>query len=440
MPPTYVIAELRADQKGGYCPRGAAKELWRSKGVFEQIIAGPAETGKTWACLQLVDAMLWKYAGAQGVIARKTYNSLVGSAIRTYQRIIGPESPIKPYGNNRPEWYDYPNGSRLWVAGLDNADKLLSSERDFIYVNQAEELTLDDWEKLATRVTGRGAVMPYTRLFGDCNPGPPTHWIKHRSTLSLLESKHEDNPVLYDDAGQITEQGKRTMAVLDALTGMRKERLRHGRWVQSEGVIYEQFDARVHVINAFRVPPDWPRLLSVDFGFTNPFVCQFWAIDGDGRLYRYREIYRTQRLVEDHARRILELLAKDGNPPLAGIICDHDAEGRATLERYLGIATTPAIKDVQAGIQSVMARLRVQADGLPRLFLVRDALDEHDQELIDKKKPCCTEEEVGNYRWKDHAAREEPVKEDDHGCDGTRMVVHTLDCGNAEETETTWGR
>jgi predicted transcriptional regulator len=41
----------------------------------------------------------------------------------------------------------------------------------------------------------------------------------------------------------------------------------------------------------------------VDFGYTNPFVMQWWAEDPDGRLYLYREIYRTRRLVEDHAKR-----------------------------------------------------------------------------------------------------------------------------------------
>ena len=33
---------------------------------------------------------------------------------------------------------------------------------------------------------------------------------------------------------------------------------------------------------------------SVDFGFTNPIVIQWWAEDPDGRLYLYRELYRDE--------------------------------------------------------------------------------------------------------------------------------------------------
>jgi phage terminase large subunit len=102
---------------------------------------------------------------------------------------------------------------------MDRPGKVLSGERDGIYVNQAEELTLEDWETLTTRTTGRGAVTDVPMLFGDCNPGPPSHWILNRPSLDVLSSSHEDNPTLYDAAGQITDQGRRSMAILDALSG-----------------------------------------------------------------------------------------------------------------------------------------------------------------------------------------------------------------------------
>jgi uncharacterized membrane protein len=43
-------------------------------------------------------------------------------------------------------------------------------------------------------------------------------------------------------------------------------------------------------------------------------------------------------------------------------VADHDAEDRATLERY-GVYTQPATKDVSPGIQAVQARLRRAGDG-----------------------------------------------------------------------------
>jgi len=418
---SYVIAELAEGEAGGFAPRGAVKQLWQSRD-FETIVSGPAETGKTWGCLQYADALLWKYAGAQGAIVRKTFKSAVASAVRTFRRIVGDRSPLRFYGGDKPEWIDYPNGSRLWVIGLDDPQKVLSSERDFFFVNQAEELTLDDWQTLTTRCTGRGATMPYTRIFGDCNPGPPTHWIKHRASLRLLESRHEDNPTLYDDAGELTAQGIITMGVLDALTGVAKERLRYGRWAAAEGVVYEGYNAN-HLIDPFPIPSSWRRIRAIDFGFTNPFVCQWWAFDGDGRMYRYREIYRTNRIVEDHARDIIRLSAGEN---IEATVSDHDREDRETLHRH-GVRTVAANKAIKPGIEEVESRFRKAGDGKPRIFFLRDALVERDEELLAKRQAICTEQEFALYVYPKgvdgRPIKEEPVKEHDHGMDAMRYAV-----------------
>jgi hypothetical protein len=425
----YVVAELKPGEQGGYAPRGAARRLWQTRD-FETVLGGPAETGKTFGCLQYADALLWKYPGAQGVMCRKTYAALIGSAVRTYLRILGPDTPVAAYGGEKPQWFDYPNGSRLWCAGLDKAGKALSTERDFIYVNQAEELTLGDWETLTTRCTGRGAVMPYTRAFGDCNPGPPQHWIKQRAAsgrLLLIESRHEDNPTLYDEAGGLTAQGRRTMGILDALTGVRKLRLRFGKWAATEGAVYDEFDTAVHVVDPFPIPADWRRVRSIDFGYTNPFVCQWWAIDGDGRMYLYRERYRTKTLVEDHAKAILAL---SGGERFEATVADHDAEDRATLHRH-GVETMPAWKSIRAGIDAVLGRLRRAGDGRPRLFVFRGANADRDESLSDRKLPAGTEEEFGDYAWPKGTdgkpVKELPVGVNDHGMDAMRYAVAYVD-------------
>ena len=296
-------------------------------------------------------------------------------------------------------------------------------------------MTLDDWEKLITRATGRAGNAPYAQIIGDCNPGPSNHWILQRAktgALTFFESKHEDNPTLFDDAGEITEQGKISIGVLDSLTGVRFHRLRHGRWVSAEGVIYESWDRSVHLIPSFPIPPDWKRFRVVDFGYTNPMVVQWWALDGDGRLYRYRELYQTQLLVEDAAKEIKRL--SDGEK-ITATICDHDAEDRATLERH-GIPTTAAKKSVKTGIEAVQMRLRKAGDGKPRIYFFVDALVDIDKRLVDAKKPYCTEQEIESYVWEPagegRAAKEEPKKVDDHGTDSCRYLVMHIDSGSDE--------
>lgn len=200
----------------------------------EWVLAGPSETGKTWATLWRLDKELAATRGAQGALVRKLAVDIAPTVLVTYRRVLAlSHSGAVPYGGEKPEWYDYPNGSRLYIGGIDRPGRILSGERDFVYVNQAEELDVGDWETLTTRTTGRGAVTETPMLFGDCNPADPEHWILSRATggaLTLLKSRHEDNPSLHDGSDW-TAQGRRTLATLDSLTGARYSRLRLGEWV-----------------------------------------------------------------------------------------------------------------------------------------------------------------------------------------------------------------
>jgi PBSX family phage terminase large subunit len=394
------------------------------------VLSGPAETGKTYTCLEKLHRVCLAYKGVQAAIVRKTYQSMPGSVLQTFERIIE-GSGVSVFGGAKPQWYDYPNKSKVWVGGMDHPDKVLSSERDLIYVNQVEELDLSDWETLRTRATGRAGHVPHPQVIGDCNPSTPTHWIKQMN-IPLLESRHEDNPTLFNqETGELTEQGILSLSILDQLTGPRKSRLRYGQWAGAEGMVYEDsWDSKRNVVDRCDIPGTWRRYLAIDFGFTNPFVCQWWAEDDDGRLYLYREIYHTQRLVEDHARQIKQL--SEGEK-IEAVICDHDAEGRATFEKHAGMNTVPAKKDVLEGIQAVAGRLREAADKKARLFLMRDSLVERDNSLADKHKPTSTIDEVEGYVWKESSTpgrKEEPLKENDHGCDGMRYMVAHRDMNN----------
>jgi hypothetical protein len=377
----------------------------------EIILSGPAGTGKSIAVLNKLMLVALKYPEARILLTRKTRRSLTG-----------------PLRANRQS-YRYPNGSVVVIGGLDRPTRIMSTEYDIIYAQEAIELTLNDWETLSTRL--RNYKVPYQQLIGDTNPDSPRHWIKQREAqglVRLLESRHENNPFLFTRDGQLTAIGKKYMEVLDRLTGVRKLRLRFGKWVQAEGVVYEGWDPSVHLINRFDIPRHWPRYWVIDFGYVHPFVWQCWAVGPDGALFRYREIYMTHRLVQDHAKLIVGLASDDPRP--VAVICDHDAEDRATFERHTGLPTVAAHKTVSDGIQAVAARLQRSGNGKPRIFFLRDSLVQRDPLLDEQELPCSTEEEFDSYIWDTGAGRkkgEEPVKENDHGMDTTRYMVAQLD-------------
>ena len=46
-----------------------------------------------------------------------------------------------------------------------------------------------------------------------------------------------------------------------------------------------------HVIKPFKIPWHWTRVVSFDHGYTRPFSFGVWAVDEEGRVYRYKELY-----------------------------------------------------------------------------------------------------------------------------------------------------
>lgn len=438
--------------------RGAALELQSIAGNhFEVIIAGAAETGKTFAACYLIDQVLRNNPNVQAVLARKIRATIVPTVLRTYLRIIAGRSDVVSYGGKEPEWFDYTNGSRLWITGLDKPGNALSSERDIIYVNQAEELSLGDWETLTTRATGRAGNLPWSLMLGDCNPAGKNHWIISRKSIHLLRSKHQDNPSLFNEDGTPTAQGEKSLAILSNLSEPRRSRLFLGLWSSASGVVYETFDAVKHVIPRFDIPILWPRIRVIDFGYRDPFVCLWIAINPvTRRMYGYREIYHTGRLVEDHAKQIAALEGWEWDTPnarkvwkipfserenIVATICDHDAEDRATLERY-GIPSLPAFKPIKIGIEAVQSRLKPHPnDGIPMLQYFDDMLVEVDVISLDQSHyPTSTLDEFEGYVWlepkENKNIKELPVDKFNHGMDVSRYGVCFVDDIGAELIET----
>lgn len=426
-----------------YNPRGGCREAFVARDS-EILLSGPAGTGKSRALLERLLVMALKYPNMRGLIVRKTLASLGSTALVTWREHVAKEAIeaglMRYYGGSseEPPQYRFTNGSKIMVGGMDKPTRIMSSEYDVVYVQEATELTTTDWEAITTRL--RNGKMPYQQIIADTNPDVPTHWLKVRcnqGVTKLIESRHEDNPTLMSADGTLTERGAAYIGKLDNLSGVRKQRLRQGLWVAAEGMIYEDYDPAVHLIDRFRIPKDWTRYWSVDFGYVNPFVWQDWAVDPDGIAYLTAEIYQTKRTVDQHAKAILRHVTDQRiNGDRKGqwleakpraIVCDHDAEGRAVLERELGLSTLPAHKVVTEGIQAVQRALRERPDGKRSVYLMRDSrIHPPDTELLDAKKPTCTAEEIPGYIWDEGAGKtpkETPLKEDDHGCDASRYFI-----------------
>lgn len=405
---TYTIVADPQSDEAVYTPYGGSEEFMYAQEP-EVIISGPAETGKTMAACWKLHLIASKYPKAQLVIARAIQADLYSSVLQTFERVIE-GAPVEVYGGSRPERYIYPNGAIIWLAGLDKPGKALSSERDIIYVNQAEQLKLDSWEVLTTRTTGRGAVMPYTQTIGDCNPGGSKHWILQRAkdkNLRLITTRHQDNPTLYNRDGTLTKQGERSISALQSLTGIRRKRLFEGLWATAEGAVYDMFDHSLHVTE--RDENEMVRWhLALDEGYTNPAVILLIGEDSDKRWHIESEWYETGKLQDDVVKQARALWL--GKTKRGAVAVDEAAAGLIAALNNAGLPAVGAKGRILDGIAKIQNRLVVQGDGRPRLTV--------------SAKCVNTINEFESYVWKPE--KDVPVDADNHSLGAIRYLEDAL--------------
>jgi phage terminase large subunit len=383
------------------------------------LLTGSAGGGKSKTAAEKVHAFCLRYPGAVGVALRKRQEYASKSVVFALQAAIGPDPTVRYNASERI--FRYHNGSKIFVAGMgdDHQRQALRSINgngavDIFWAEEANALTLDDHFELLARLRGNAAS--WRQIIYSTNPDSATHWIK----VSLMDSG--EAAVYFSRAADNPHNPADYLAILDKLTGVLGDRLNKGLWVSAEGAVYDNFRDDLHVVDPFPIPADWRRIRAIDFGYTNPFVCQWWAFDPDGRMYLYREIYHTKELVENHAAQIVQLSAGEN---IEATVADHDAEDRATLAAH-GVYTIPADKAVSPGIQAVRTRIDLAGDGKPRLYVFRNVLVELDESLP-SGVPHCTLDEFPSYSWPKgqdgKAIKEAPVKANDHGMDTMKYAV-----------------
>ena len=244
--------------------------------------------------------------------------------------------------------------------------------------------------------------------FWTTNPENKKHYIRMEYILNTnLDCKtwtffFSDNPILSKEYQQ---------ELKDSYNGMYYNRLINAQWVNAEGLVYPEFIDEIHVIKPFKISSDWLIYRVIDWGFKNPFVCLWIAVDYDGRMYIIDEHYEAGKLIEQHAKKI-----KNRKYKINITIADHSPQEIAEMVKY-GIYCQPAKKEVKVGIQKVSNRLKLQKDKKPRLYVFSTCNN--------------TIREFGSYEWNEvqegKSEKEEPKKIDDHTMDCIRYFCNYYD-------------
>lgn len=161
----------------------------------------------------------------------------------------------------------------------------------WIWAEEATELTEEDFDILDDRLRGKlDNPNLYYQMIATFNPVSSTHWLK---------GKFFDNP----DPNVLAHTSTfKDNLFVDAQYKMRMERRRErdpegyrvyalGEWGLLGGQYFNNWSENLHVIKPFKIPDGWLRFRSMDWGSYHPYACYWIAVDYDGVMYVYRELY-----------------------------------------------------------------------------------------------------------------------------------------------------
>lgn len=255
-------------------------------------------------------------------------------------------------------------------------------------------------------------------IFGTMTPLKGLTFVYERIYLNKFNDKEvwyefmewDDNPYLSKD--EIT-------SLSCTMDEKAMQSRRYGRFSESEvGLVYPEFDERVHVIEPFPIPKEWQDNISIDPGLNNPLSAHWYAVDFDDNVYVVYEHFAAGKDIDYHAAAIKEICDKlDWKRDYRGRVCaliDSAAKQKtlsgvkSVCELFYerGILVNPEVdKDLFSGISCVKSYLR-RDNGLPNLYIFSNCVN-----LI---------RELKKYFW---GSGDAPKKEDDHALDEMRYYL-----------------
>lgn len=343
--------------------------------AFEVLFGGAAGGGKSYG--QLVDAFLYalKYPKSKQIIFRSSFPELEKSIIRTSLELYPKE--VAQYNQGKHVW-TFQNGSIIdfgYIQYQSDVYQYQSAEYDVIRFDELTHFTEYMYTYMISRCRGAN---PYPKAIkSSTNPGGVGHvWVKERFIdigepnevhECVTETGSKVNrifiPSLVQDNKFMLQYDPDYVNRLDNLPEKDRKALKYGDWDIYDGMYFNEFDKRIHVIEPFDIPDNWNRYISLDYGL-DMFAVLFTAIDEKGNAYVYKEIHQPDLIVSDAARLLKEAMKREN---ISLIYAPRDLwnrnrdTGKSTFEIFHqnGIYLTKTSSSRESGWYSVKEYLKL---------------------------------------------------------------------------------
>ena len=169
---------------------------------------------------------------------------------------------------------------------------------------------------------------------------------------------------------------------------------------KTQGLVYKGFDRFKHVYTESQMNPI-DRLVSIDWGWTNPAAIYLILKDTDANYWVVSEFYKTGKSTEELIEYSASLRGNKYYP-------DPAEPDRIDLLRRAGLNVREVSKDIQAGVSALQALLKNNQLHIHSSCV--NLINEFETYRYPDKKPDNNEPEV-------------PVKEHDHALDSIRYAL-----------------
>ena len=283
----------------------------------EVLYGGRPGGGKTVALLLHNIMRRNKYPGSGGLFLRRQRDDLkkADSAIpMSHQLLTG----VAAWNGSDLKW-NFANGSVLEFAGCkDEDDKYNFKSGGWIDIqfDEVTQFTQSQYEFIAfSRARTRAGQGVKIQIRAGTNPGDVGNkWVYDR----FLAKGEPYKPQVYDtkiEDGTVVRRSRMFIpssfwdnpfidrqqyaASLSEITDPNERKAIQGRWDIFEGQVFQEFGPQ-HVVAPFEIPAEWPKWVTVDYGYHSPWAVHWytqnmdlWAWKKIARYYCYREIYRA---------------------------------------------------------------------------------------------------------------------------------------------------
>lgn len=362
-------------------PNPRQKEFFAS-GARHTAYGGARGGGKSWAMRRKFVLLALATPSLNALLLRRTLPELRENHLVPLLREL---TGFASY-NATERIFRFPNGARIrlgYCDGQNDVYQYQGQEYDVIGLEEATHFTEDQMRFLTTC---NRTVKPdfRARMYYTCNPGNVGHgWVKRL----FIDRRYEQGeraadyrfiPARVWDNRVLLAADPDYVHALEALPADLRRAYLDGDWDVHAGQYFREFSRQKHVAEPFDIPAWWKRFRSMDWGFNDP-CCVLWhAVDGDGRVFTYRELYVRAMRADEVAAKVRELSAGEtiaytvASPDMwqkrgAVLKAEGGFEGESIAELFAksGVPLTPADNSRVAGWQRVRSYLAPAQDGAP---------------------------------------------------------------------------